>query len=508
MTIEANTLGHSTQTPPEGVSGELLDVYTGAFEEYQGKNPVGAISMSELSYQPARHEKQRIAGLLGARGCVMMNWGGPDNAVVPFGSVKPCWGNPTPDNYESEMPTLPCIGIARTEGLRLREMAKQGPVRVWFRTHVENGWRPIQITVGEVPAQHDDFVVLGGHQDSWFGPAATDNAAGNSCVMELARVFNQHRGLLRRGLVLGFWAGHETGTMIGSSWFVDRNWDRLREHMVAYFQIDQPACVGTTRWGTSSNAELRRFHQGIERRLMAGREHVWKRAVKIGDASFFGLGVPMMHAEGAFTEAELKATALANLGWWHHSLECTVDKVDFTWMRDHLTMYGAYLWELLTAPVLPFTYTGVAEQFIGRLNELAVAGKAIRLDGALARAEGFREAAARFDQAADGWRERYGRSDVKDEEPAEILNRCMKRLGRLLIPLESTSVGTYGHDPYGLTPQTTMIPCLYDVPRLAALPEAEERWMLETKLVRQRNRVADALGDARGLIEETLRRLG
>jgi hypothetical protein len=406
------------------------------------------------------------------------------------------------------MPTLPCIGIARTEGLRLREMAKQGPVRVWFRTHVENGWRPIQITVGEVPAQHDDFVVLGGHQDSWFGPAATDNAAGNSCVMELARVFNQHRGLLRRGLVLGFWAGHETGTMIGSSWFVDRNWDRLREHMVAYFQIDQPACVGTTRWGTSSNAELRRFHQGIERRLMAGREHVWKRAVKIGDASFFGLGVPMMHAEGAFTEAELKATALANLGWWHHSLECTVDKVDFTWMRDHLTMYGAYLWELLTAPVLPFTYTGVAEQFIGRLNELAVAGKAIRLDGALARAEGFREAAARFDQAADGWRERYGRSDVKDEEPAEILNRCMKRLGRLLIPLESTSVGTYGHDPYGLTPQTTMIPCLYDVPRLAALPEAEERWMLETKLVRQRNRVADALGDARGLIEETLRRLG
>ena len=119
MTIEANTLGHSTQTPPEGISGELLDVYTGAFDEYRGKNPVGAISMSELSYQPARHEKQRIAGLLGARGCVMMNWGGPDNAVVPFGSVKPCWGNPTPDNYESEMPTLPCIGIARTEGLRV-----------------------------------------------------------------------------------------------------------------------------------------------------------------------------------------------------------------------------------------------------------------------------------------------------------------------------------------------------------------------------------------------------
>jgi hypothetical protein len=307
--------------------------------------------------------------------------------------------------------------------------------------------------------------------------------------------------------VLGFWAGHETGTMIGSSWFVDRNWDRLREHMVAYVQIDQPACVGTTRWGSASNVELRRFHQRIERRLLPGREHGWKRATKIGDASFFGLGVPMMHGEGAFTEAELKASALANLGWWHHSIECTIDKVDFAWMRDHLRLYGAYLWELLTARVLPFEYTSVADQFIARLTELAPAGKAIGLDGALTRAEQFKAAAARFDAAAARWRARYEAEGLRDDEPAARLNRCMKRLGRMLIPLESTSVGTYGHDPYGLTPQTTMIPCLYDAPRLDALPEGEGRWMLETKLVRQRNRTADALGDARGLVEETLKGL-
>ena len=73
------------------------------------------------------------------------------------------------------------------------------------------------------------------------GPQATDNAAGNACIMELARVFQQHRDKLRRGLVCGFWTGHETGTMIGSSWFVDRNSDRLRKHAVAYLQIDQPS---------------------------------------------------------------------------------------------------------------------------------------------------------------------------------------------------------------------------------------------------------------------------
>lgn len=507
LTIEANTLGHSTQTPPGGVQGQLLDVYTGAFEEFRGKDPKGTITLSELSYSPARHEKQRIAGIVGAAGCVMMNWGHDTNASVPWGSVKPVWGNPTPDNYGSEMPVLPCIGIARTEGLKLREMAKKGPVRVWFHTKVENGWRPIWITTGEIAGRTDDFVVLGGHQDSWFGPAATDNAAGNSCVMELARVFNQHRDQLRRSLVLGFWAGHETGTMIGSSWFVDRNWDRLREHMAAYVEIDQPSCTGTTWWSTSSNAELKRFHQAIERRLQPDRTLKWKRATKVGDASFFGLGAPTLGGHSCFTDAELKATALATLGWWHHTLECTIDKVDFKQMPKHLEVYASYLWELLTAPVLPYTYVPVAEQFIERLNELGGGGKAIGLDGALARAEQFRAAAARFDEAADRWRERYAKDGTKDDEPAEALNRCMKRLGRLLIPLESTAIGTYGHDPYGLTPQTTMIPSLYEVPRLEKLPEAEERWMLETKLVRQRNRVTDALGDARGLIDQTLAQL-
>ena len=53
-----------------------------------------------------------------------------------------------------------------------------------------------------------------------------------------------------------------------------------------------------------------------------------------------------------------------------------------------------------------------------------------------------------------------------------------------------------------------MLPCLFDVPQLADLPDGEQRWMLETQLVRQRNRVADALGDATALIDDTLAHLG
>lgn len=510
IAVQANTLGHSLETMPEGMSGELVYVGAGAEKDFDGKDVRGKIILTELSYSPARHEKQRLAGLRGAIGAVMMNWGGPDNTAVPFGSVKPVWGNPTPDNIKTEMAGMPCIGIARVAGLKLKEMCEKGPVRVWFRTHVKNGWHPVQITVAELKAPNspepDDFIMVGGHQDSWPGEAATDNAAGNAIMIELARVFRPHASRLRRGLVFGFWTAHETGTMAGSAWFADRHWDKLRDHACAYLQIDQPSCAGTTQWHTTSNVELKDFHQREEKALLPGREITWKRVAKSGDASFIGVGIPMFQGEGAFTEAELKATALATRGWWHHSIECTIDKLDWDYMQAHVRVYAAYLWELCTAPVLPFTYAPVAAQIVKRLQELGKEGAAVGLDGVAARAQEFGKAAARLDASAAAAKAAFD-AGKGDEDAARVLNRAMKRVSRLLVPLMSSAIGKYGHDPYGYTPQGTMIPSLYDLGRLEKLPQGEARWMLETRAVRDRNRVADTLAESIAIIDDALARL-
>ncbi len=503
--IECNTLGHSVQTGPGGITGELVDAGAGGYGDYADKDVTGRIVLVELSYHPGRHEKQRIAAEKGAAGCIMMNWGPPESAVLPYGSVKPAWGNPTPETFRDEMAVLPCVGISRADGLRLRGFLDNGKVTADLHTRVENGWRPVHVTTADLKAEgSDDFVVIGGHQDSWEGPQATDNAAGNACMLELARFFTQHRARLRRGVAFGFWTGHETGTMVGSTWYVDSQWERLRRHAVGYLQIDQPACAGTTRWGSVSNSELRRLMQEVDSSMLGDVPRAWRRTVKVGDASFFGVGVPMFAGQGVYTADELKATANANLGWWHHSTENTFDKIEWPAMALHLRLYAAYVWRLCTAPVIPCEFVSVAADVETRLVELQAAGASLDIERALTKARALKDAARRLDDACARVTAQCEAGEAAAEPRAAHLNSALKKLSRLLLPMCGTVKGAYGHDPYAYTPQTTMLPSLYDVPRFAALAAGEPRWLLETRLVREINRICDTLDDAGEVIERVL----
>src|SRR5262245_51091295 len=158
--IEAHTLGHSASTA--GIEGELVYVASGAESDYGDRDVRGKITLSELSYSPARHEKAYIAWKRGSVAQIMMNWGDENNAAVPFGSMKSAWGNPTPETLRDEMPDLPCVGIARTEGLRLKALCERGPVRVWLNARAANGWYPLAMTTGESgTAPGREFLLLG-----------------------------------------------------------------------------------------------------------------------------------------------------------------------------------------------------------------------------------------------------------------------------------------------------------------------------------------------------------
>jgi hypothetical protein len=103
--------------------------------------------VSELSYSPGRHEKQRIAALMGSTAQIMRNWGHAENASLPLGSVKPACGNPTPETFKTEMPVIASIGISRIDGGYLIDQLANGPVHVRLNTQVENGWRELKMTI-------------------------------------------------------------------------------------------------------------------------------------------------------------------------------------------------------------------------------------------------------------------------------------------------------------------------------------------------------------------------
>ncbi len=501
--IVTNTLGHSAST--EGLEGELVYVGSGAESDYEGKDVRGKITLSELSYSPARHEKAYIAWKRGSIAQVMMNWGDETNEAVPFGSMKSAWGNPTPETILSEMPDLPCVGIARTEGLRLKELCQAGLVRVWLSAEAENGWNPLTMTTAEFGATERQFLLIGGHMDSWFGPQATDNAAGDACIFELSRVFKNHDHELRRGLVAGLWMGHETGTMISSSRFADLNWDRLSRSCVAYLQIDQPAMTGTSTWHLHSTDDIQAYVMKATHEMAANVPIKWHRQQKNGDSSFFGVGLASLAGEMSFTDEEIQRTALATLGWWHHSIHNTIDKIDKDLLAHHLRVYARWMWGLLTDPVLPHEYVPLATRFVDRLTELArfdVPG--IDMHGLVDRAREFHALAVKLDDQAASLRGRAASSD-DDTQMAEVLNRTMLQVSRVLVPVASTVVGAYGQDRYGHAWQTQMIPSLVPYPTLMSYesgPEEFQTWWVA--MIRARNRVADALALATRIVAHGL----
>ncbi|RIK47343.1 MAG: hypothetical protein DCC58_00070 [Chloroflexi bacterium] len=503
LDIEAFTLA---QSQTAALDGELIDLGPAGWADYAGQDVRGKIVLAELPYAPARHEKALIAWRAGARGLITANWGDEQCEAIAFGSIKSPWGNPTPEALERDMPQLPAASISRRDGLRLQRMCASGPVRVHLATRAENGWRPVTMTSGEIDAGTSEFLLVGGHMDSWFGPQATDNAAGSACILELARVFQRaaSRGELRRGLHTGFWMAHETGTMISSTRYADVHWDRLRRDCVGYLQIDQPGIAETSVFQLHSTEDLREWLTRVTSETLGNMPLRWGRQSKNGDSSFFGVGLSCLAGLLSFTHEEIAATALANLGWYHHSIHNTLDRVAPDRLELCLRVYARWIWELLTLPVLPIQQAPVAAALLARLNECAAQPiDDIDMAGAVERARAYAGLATRLDAAADLARQLPPGSE--QEQRATHLNAAMLATSRVLVPLASTVVGAYGQDRYGHAWQRNVIPALTPWAAVAGADRDSEAFATGwVELVRARNRVVDALDAASSIAERAM----
>ena len=244
--IPARPVCHIKSTSAEGLSGELVYLGSGAYEDYEGKDVTGKIVLTDMNWSPGRPEKARIAWEMGAKALIIMNWGKAEDGLIQMGAVKAQWGNPTPDT-EKDIVDLTVISISRADGEYLAGLCEKGEVSVHLTAEATREWITADQPIGRVYGgkSSGQYVLVGSHVDAW-GKSAICNASGNALNLELARLFQKHKDELNRDVVFVFWDGHEIAEGGGSAWYADNYWKDMNENCLAYINIDNLAIKGTT----------------------------------------------------------------------------------------------------------------------------------------------------------------------------------------------------------------------------------------------------------------------
>ena len=148
---------------------------------------------------------------------------------------------------------LPAVAMSVEHYSRLVRMVEKGiPIKVAI--NIKNkffeqdslGYNVVAEIPGTDKKLKDEFVMLGGHLDSWHGgTGATDNAAGCTVAMEAVRILKALNVQPRRTIRIALWSGEEQG-LLGSRGYVEKHFAERRsmalkpehERFSAYFNMD------------------------------------------------------------------------------------------------------------------------------------------------------------------------------------------------------------------------------------------------------------------------------
>lgn len=409
---------------------------------------------------------------LGAVGAIFVNPEERLNELI----VTTVWGTPSLRNRH-RIPSLAAAQVKRSGGEAIRRLLALGPVRVRLTTELRQGWQPLRLAVATVPAADSGapFVVFGGHIDAWYY-GATDEGASNAAMLALAQAFHRHRARLRRSLVVAWWPGHSNGRYAGATWFADHRHERLRTDALAYVNVDGIGQMRARQFSATATAAL----AGLAARVVqagVGEAVTPTPPGRNSDMAFHGVGLPVL---------QLHHTRLAEEGgyWWWHTPDDTFDKVDFDILKTDTDLYADALAELLAAPLFPVDLAAEVDA-LGRLlaERTAVADGRFDLSAAVARQQRLAALVRDVQRAVAGAR-----------DPDAALDRAVVRVLRPLQRVTYTLLGPYHPDP---AVEVGLLPGLAPLGTLSAADPASDRYGFAlATLVRERNRLVDALDEA------------
>jgi hypothetical protein len=394
------------------------------------------------------------------------------------------------------------VAVNNPDGLALIELAKRG-AEVTLTTNVQEGWFRSPIPVVTIPGaeEPDPFVLLHGHYDSWdYGIG--DNAVGDATLLEVARVLWKHREKLKRSVRIAWWPGHSTGRYAGSTWFADRFAIELYENCIAQINCDSPGC----RWATvykdiSWMAEAEGFAQDVIKEV-TGQEAHGERPHQAGDYSFNNIGITSFFMLLSTMPDELREKlgyygvggCGGNIAW--HTEDDLLDIADRDILLKDMRIYAAATMAAANATVAPFNFARTVADFRMTLDKYdSAAGK--RFDFSQSR-----QALSELDASLGKFAQHTASLHQKAVQSAEVrrANHALRRLARILVPVNFTRGPEFFHDPAESTPA---LPDLFPAMSLGTVAPDQAGFTL-THLTRGQNRLVAALRDARRVVEDAM----
>jgi N-acetylated-alpha-linked acidic dipeptidase len=497
--FRAKTVAMSVSTDGAEIEGQLVyipgkagtgykagDIFASGVD-VEGGGLAGKIAITEGMAAPGK-----VADLIkaGAIAGVFVNPG----TYIHEGICTTIWG--TPDLYnQHNQPSIPAVAVNNSDGLALIEHAKAGG-SIALSTTLETGWRTIPILVADVKGtvDPDKYVLLHGHVDGWHYGAG-DNATGDATLAEIARVFNEHKDLLKRSLKLAWWSGHSHGRYAGSTWFADTFGIDLANNCLAQVNCDSPGC----RWAVTYN-NLTTFPEAVDfvNQVIpdtTGISPETDRPIRAGDYSFNNIGITGFYMLSSTMTDEDRAAKNyyavggcgANIQW--HTEDDLMFILDKEILLRDIKMYAASVLRVINAPVVPFN-------FLGETSDIREA-----LDRYQAAAEGFFDfgptyaALDSLERALDAFY-RGIPADIEVASPeAARINAAQLRLARILIPINFTRAEPFFHDPaLSVPPLPNLSPALG---AKEAADDPAKAGVLRATLTRGQNKVVWALQLAR-----------
>ncbi|MGH7210705.1 MAG: M28 family metallopeptidase, partial [Acetobacteraceae bacterium] len=379
---------------------------------------------------------------------------------------------------------------------------------VTLHAEVDTGWRRTPLLVAELaPAEAADqppFVMFSGHHDTWYF-GVMDNGGANATMLEIGRLMAPERAQWRRGLRLCFWSGHSHGRYSGSTWYADTHWAELARRCVAHVNVDSTGAKGNTVLADAlSSAELRALAAEAVHE-QGGQTLDGHRMSRAGDQSFWGIGIPAMFmgmgeqpvgTSDNVVGAVLGGTSRkgAGFGWWWHTPDDTLDKMDPDLLVRDTRIYVHTLWRLLTDRVLPLDYAAQANCLAREFSSLAGALRGrLDLEPLVASVETLRDRAAALQARA---------KSLRSDDGAETINAALVGAARALVPMDYTRGDRFEHDP---ALGQAAYPVLDPLRALAAAPAgSDEAHFRAVSAQRACNRLAFALDAANAAVRAAL----